>query len=492
MSKEPRLSEAKQRLLEMQKRGGVAPSASGASAGRHRRPEDPVPLSFSQEQVSRLDQTAGKLAPLHNESITIHRHGPCNVHALEKSLAEIIRRHEIWRTTFEVVQGQPVPVIHPVLATLKLPVDDLRTLPENERETAALNLATQDARQPFDLTQLPLFRARLLTLDDSEHRLYLTAHQIIVDGITVFDVFPFELTTLYESFAAGRPSPLPELQAQYADFACWQRGTLKGQFMENQLAYWQKQLAGDLPVLQWPNEVARPARQTYRGAMHPFKLTQELTESLRDLGRREGVTVFMILLSGLVTLLHKYTGQEDIIVGTLAPSGRKHAEFQRLIGYFLNPVPLRANLAGDPTFRSLLRQMREVTLGAISNDDLALDLIAERLRVKRDPSRNPFFTVALSLAPEVPPLPPGWKMTYMDVESGGARWDLYLEMSDRPDGMLGRAQYNPDLFSASAIVETLEDFRRLLKSAAADPARTVSSLSVGSVGDSPRDPSPRW
>ena len=195
----------------------------------------------------------------------------------------------------------------------------------------------------------PLFRARLVSLDDAEHRLYLTAHQSIVDGITVFDIFPSELTALYESFAEGKPSPLPPLESQYADFADWQRRSITGEAMEKQLAYWQGQLTGELPILRWPNNGARPPQQTFRGALHPFKLTQELTESLRDLGRREGATLFMILLAGLVALLHRYTRQEDIIVGTLAPSGRKQIEFQRLLGYFLNPVALRANLSGDPS-----------------------------------------------------------------------------------------------------------------------------------------------
>ncbi len=473
MPKEPRLSEAKQRLLEIQRRGGLTPAASEL---KRRARENPAPLSLAQEQVWRLDQTAGKLAPLHNESITIHRHGPCNLGGLERSLAEIVRRHEIWRTTFEEVAGQPVQIVHAAPATFKLPVADLRTLPESEREKKAVDLAAEDASKPFNLNRGPLFRAQLITLDDSEHRLYLTAHQSIVDGVTVFDIFPFELTTLYESFVAGKPSPLPELETQYADFACWQRRSLNGEAMEKQLTYWQKQLAGDLPILCWPNEGARPAYQTYRGAMHPFKLPPELTESLRDLGRREGATLFMILLAGLVALLHSYTRQEDIIVGTLAPSGRKQIECRRLIGYFLNPVALRANLSGDPAFRSLLSQMREATLGAISNDDVPLELIAERLQAKPDPSRNIFFTVALSVAPDVPQLPLGWSMTYMDVESGGARWDLYLEMSDRAEGMIGRAQYNPDLFTTLAITQTLEAFRLLLEKVAADPMQRMSSL----------------
>jgi len=466
----------------MQRRGDLISTPPAGNEPQRPPRESPVPLAFAQEQVWHLDQIAGKLAPLHNESITLHRHGPCDAGALERSLAEIVRRHEIWRTTFELANGEPVQMVHPAPITFKLPVVDLRTLPENEREKAALDLAAREARLGFDLDRWPLFRATLVTLDDAEHRLFLTAHQSIVDGITVFDLFPSELTALYESFAEGKPSPLPELEAQYADFACWQRRTIVGDELAKQLAYWEENLAGELPVLDWPNEFPRPAERTYRGAIHPFNLTEELTQSLRSLARRESVTLFMVLLSGLVALLHRYTRQPDIIVGTLAPSGRKQAAFQRLLGYFLNPVALRANLSGHPTFRSLLLQMRNATLGAISNDDVPLELIAGRLQVKPDPSRSVCFTVALSVAPDVPRLPAGWSMTYMDVESGGARWDLYLEMSDRADGMIGRAQYNPDLFSAAAINRTLEHLQRLLESAAADPSLPIVELATSPSG----------
>lgn len=466
MQKQSHLSEAKQRLLELQRRArGIAAAASTVSEMKCRAEEIPAPLSFEQEQVWRVDQTAGKLAPLHNESITIHRHGTCDPTLVERSLAEIIRRHEIWRTTFDVVEGRPVQVVHPP-TPFTLPVTDLRSLPRSEREKKAVDLATEDARQPFNLQQGPLLRARLITLDDAGHRLYLTAHQSIVDGITVFDLFPFELTTLYESFAAGKSSPLPELKTQCADYACWQRKSLISEPMENQLVYWEKQLVGELPILQWPKHGVRPEQQTFRGAMYPFQFSSELSQSLKEFGRREGATLFMILLAALVSLLHRYTSQDDIIVGTLAPSGRKQIEVQRCLGYFLNPVALRANLSGSPSFSSILRQMRDVTLGALSNDGVPLELIAERLNLKPDPGRHRFFTVAISIAPPVAQLPPGWSMTYMDVESGGARWDLYLELNDRAEGLLGRAQYNPDLFTPAAIAETVEDFRLLLKDVA--------------------------
>ena len=482
MQKETRLSEAKQRLLEIHRRGGlIRTAAAAAQLIRHAR-KNPAPLSLAQEQVWRLDQTAGKLASLHNESITIHRRGPCDPAVLERSLVEIIRRHEIWRTTFESVAGQPVQIVHPAPATFKLPIADLRSLPESRRWKTALDLASEDAKQSFDLSQGPLMRARLVTLDDAEHCLFVSAHQMIVDGITVFDIFPSELTSLYESLILGKPSPLPELKVQYGDFACWQRCILTGDVLENQLTYWRNQLAGDLPVLHWPLEAARPACQTYRGAIHPFQLNRQLTESLRNLGRREGVTLFMILLSTLMTLLHKYTSQQDLIVGTLAPSGRTRSEFQRLMGYFLNPVPLRANLSSDPRFSELLRRMREVTLDAISNSDVTLELVAERLRVKSEPSRSPFFTVALSIAPDVPQLPTGWSMTYMDVQSGGGRWDLYLEINGRAEGMIGRAQYNPDLFTTAKITQTLEDLRLLLERVASDAGEPISRLVDNTTG----------
>ncbi len=457
---DPRLSEAKRKLLELQMRRGATTAAS--EEFKIRSPELPIPLSLAQEQVWRLDQTAGKLAPLHNESITLHRHGPCDPAIVERCLAEIIRRHEIWRTTYKDVSGRPVQIIHPA-ASSNLPVSDLRHLSAADREQAAQNIADEDARQPFDLERGPLVRMRLITLEDNEHRHYLNAHQSVVDGITVFDIFPTEFTTIYESFAAGQPSPLPELELQFANFASWQRRRMTGEACERQLAYWQKQLAADLPPLAWPNNGTRPAQQTYRGAMHSFTFSSALSQSLKDLARREGSTLFVTLLSALTLLLHRYTKQDDIVIGTLSPSGRKQTEFQRLLGYFLNPVALRANLRGNPAFSALLRQMREVTFGAISHDDVTLDQIAERIQLKPDPSRHPFFTVAFSLAPDVAPLPSGWRMTYMDVESSGARWDLYIEMSDRAEGLLGRAQYNPDLFTAESTAQTIEDYRRLLE-----------------------------
>lgn len=457
MVDESRLSAAKKKLLELQKRGKLGESRSGSN---FRKSGEPSPVSFAQEQIWNLEQTAGKLAPLYNESITIHRHGHCDKAIVEASIAEIIRRHEIWRTTFEATDSHPIQVIHPAPAKFEIPYDDLRELPESERATAALTLATQDATHSFDLSRGPLLRFRLVTLSEIEHKLFLTAHQIIVDGITVFDVFPLELATLYEAYAAGKPSPLAEVSAQASDFASWQRTSFTEKEIGQQLDYWHNQFHDDVPVLQWPR--TRPLRQTYRGAIYPFSLSKQLTTSVRNVAREQGSTVFSVLLSTLAALLHKYTGQMQIVIGTLSPSGRKQVAFQKLPGYFLNPVPLKADLSRNPPFQKLLGQMRRVILEAITNDGVTLEMIAQRLRMKVDPARHPFFTIALSVAPEAVKLPGGWEMTYMDVESGGARWDLYVEMSDRVEGMLGRAQYNPDLFSPAEIEKFVEDFRKLL------------------------------
>jgi surfactin family lipopeptide synthetase A len=353
---------------------------------------------------------------------------------------------------------------------------DLSGVPGVNREAAALQLATEEARSPFDLQGGPLVRATLVTLSDHDHRLFLTMHQIIVDGISVYDIIPSELATLYEAFSTGRPSPLPELPVQFADFAVWQRHWLQGESLMKQVTYWRKQLAGNLSVLQWPADPPRPALQTYRGAIEPFALPKWLTETLRELSQREGVSLFVTLLAVFATLLYRYTGQDDIIVGTLAPTGRKRSEFQRLLGYFLNPVALRTDLSGNPTFRELLWKSQEVTLKALSHDDVPLEYVVQELKLNTDPSRHPLFQVVISLAPNMPDLPTGWDMTPMDVESGGARWDLYLELNDRPNGMIGRAQYNPDVFDKATIVTLLEDLQALLEAATSNPQRHLSEL----------------
>jgi hypothetical protein len=436
----------------------------------------PAPLSLTQEQIWLRARKSADLPPFYNDSIIIHRHGALDPIVLERSFTEIIRRHEVWRTTFDSVDGQPVQVIHPPPAAVLLPVVNLQEMPSLEREAEALRVATEDARKPFDLNKGPLVRAKLISLTEEEHWLTLTMHQSVTDGVTVNNVFPTELATLYEAFSAGRPSPLTDLPIQYADYAYWQRQWMQTGAFASQLAYWRDRLTPEPPALRWPADRPGSALSTYRGAICPFMIPNQLVQRLNAMSRGENVTLFMSLLAGLSAILYRYTDQEDMVLGTLAPSGRKRSEVQNLMGYFLNPVPLRMNLCGNPTFRELLRQVRDVVLGAIANDDVPCEYVLAEAGLSSNPNRHPLFEVVVSLAPATPDLGTGWSQTFMDVESGGARWGLYLELSERPNGLLGRAQYNPDVFEATTIGRTLQEWQVLLEAAASNPELRLSEL----------------
>ncbi len=469
------LSEEKRRLLERYLRGELARTPAKPGGIMRRPPGHVAPLSLTQQELWFRELRVPDIPPLYNECITLHMKGPLNVAVLEESFTEIVRRHEAWRTVFETVDGQPVQIIQRP-SKIRLPVLDVRKLGKAEREAEAVRRVAADAKLPFDLRRGPLLRPTLVRLDDAEYRLYVIAHQIILDGKSAYQIFPSELAALYKAFCAGRPSPLPELPVQCADFACWQRQWLQGDVLAEQVEYWRKQLPADLPALNWPNDKPRPAARTFRGAFHPFALPGPLTEALRKLSRRAGGTLFLTLLAGFAALLHIYTSQEDVVVGTLSSSGRKRMEVQALLGYFLNPVALRINFGKDCTFSELLRQARSVLSEAISHDDVPLEFLARKLKPNADRSRSPFFTVAMSLQPPAPDLDLDWSVTSMDVESGGASWDLYIAFIDRPSGMIGRAQYNPDLFELPAILAMLDDLRKVLENAASNPDHRISAL----------------
>ncbi|HZH40008.1 MAG TPA: condensation domain-containing protein [Gemmatimonadales bacterium] len=428
----------------------------------------PAPLSFGQEGIWRKAQSVSSRT-LYNETITIHRHGPLQVAALQRGLDEIVRRHEAWRTTFHGRDGDVVQRVEPWVP-VPIPVHDLRGLPEEKRLPEALRLAAEDARLPFDLTRGPLFRPRLVHLDDQEHKLFMAVHQILLDGVSVYRVLMPELAALYDAYAAGLPSPLPQLPIQVSDFAAWQRRWLSGEVLAQQLAYWEGQLAAPPEPLRWPADRSRPSEQTYGGAIHPFALPPELGAGLRALAGREGVTLFVTFLAAFTRLLHRYTGQTDLVIGTPSPAGRKRSEVQGLLGYFLNPVALRMDLSRGPTFRQLLAQGRQVVAEAVGHDDVPFERLVDRSCGAGDPSRHPLFTVAISQEPPLPDLGPAWDLTPMDVTSGGARWDLYLVLDDRKErGILGRVQYNPDIFEAQAIERFLADYRRVLEDAVGHP-----------------------
>ena len=471
------LSSAKRKLLDALLNGRAQTQSSSSSQVILRRdPGEPIPLSLAQEQIWLLSETTQATVPFYNESICIYRRGPLDRMVLERSFTEIIRRHEAWRTTFELVDGQPTAVVHAAPQVFPITVQDLRSTPAAQREEAALRLAREQAQKPFQLNMFPLLRLTLIHLQDDEYRLYVTMHQIIVDGLSVFKVLPMELATLYESFSRGGPSPLPELPIQYGDFACWQKKHVGEKILEEQLKYWEHQLSGELPVLSWPDDFPHPARRSFRGAIFPTVWPKQLAERLNAICQQESVTLFMVLLAGFASLLHRYTGQEDIIVGTLSPAGRERRELETILGYFLNPVPLRFNVSGGPSFHELLRQSREAISGAIANDDVPFHRIVQRIAPRPDSSRNPIFDSVISLAPKLPDLPTGWSQTFMDIESGGSRWGLYIELNERPEGLMIRAQYNPDLFEAATIRRMVKDFEMTLAITCAAPAQRVSEL----------------
>jgi hypothetical protein len=475
------LSESRRRLFDKYVRGDV-PKTSADPVRIVRRPSDrAVPLSLAQEQVWLRAQVAANLPPFYNESIMIHRDGPLDPQVLERSLTEIIRRHEIWRTTYDTLNGKPVQVVHSAPASVPLPVADLRALPVEHREAKAHRLATEDARMRFDLRQGPLVRAKLIALSDEKHRLALTMHQSVADGVTVNVIFPRELIALYEAFSAGRSSPLVDLPIQYADYAHWQRQRIDSGAWTSQLAYWREQFTPKPATLRWPSNRSNCAGPTYRGAIHAFTIPYRLMEELNALSRSEGVTLFMSLLSTFSALLHSYTGEKDIVVGTLSPSGRKRSEVQNLIGYFLNPLPLRMDLSGNPTIRELLGRVRTVVSGALANDDLPLEYLCTKLGLSSDPYRERLIDLVISLAPATGDLGASWSQTFMDVESGGSRWDLYLELGERAHGLIGRAQYNPDRFAAATITRTLQDWQVVLQRAASNPESRLSELILQSV-----------
>ena len=447
---------------------------SQAAIGR-RATGNVVPLSHGQEQIWLHSQLVTEVS-LYNEPITIYKAGTLDAAVLERALTEMVRRHEAWRTNFRVMDGQPVQVIGSPYE-VHVPVVDLRNIPGPQREPEALRLAVEDAQRPFDLTEGPLFRVLLIRVSDTDHRLYLTLHHIIFDGFSMYRVFLPELSALYEAFSHGKRSPLPELPVQFADFSLWQREWLvQSGSLSTQLAYWKKQLT-DLSMLQLPADRPRPAMQSFTGAIHPFALSQEVSQALKMLGRRSGTTLFMTLLAGLAVLLHRYSALDDVAIATVS-SARKHSELESLLGYFLNPVVLRNDLSGDPTFSETLHRVRNVSLDALSNDDAPFTQVVNELHPARTLSCNPLFQVLFTLEPPMPVDSNGWSvaLTQSQVDTKLVKFDLCLELDDAPSGIAGRFKYSTDLFEPPTIARMAGHLETLLRAVAANPNQSISRI----------------
>ncbi|HEY7167532.1 MAG TPA: non-ribosomal peptide synthase/polyketide synthase, partial [Candidatus Binatia bacterium] len=435
--------------------------------------QDPLPLSFAQQRLWFLDQLEPGRS-VYNIPEAVRIRGALDCKALEQSLNEIVRRHEVLRTTFSTVEGEPVQIIAPS-QKISLQRVDLSGHDETEREKEARRLAREEGGRPFDLSCGPLLRVTLIALAREDYVLLLSMHHIVSDGWSM-GVFYRELSVCYEAFTHGKPSPLTELPIQYADFALWQREWLRGEVFEAQLEYWRKQLA-NLSPLQLPTDRPRPALQTYRGRSQTFTLTRDLTNSLRALNRTEGVTLFMTLLAGFQVLLHRYSGQNDVAVGSPI-AGRNVHETEQLIGFFVNALVLRTDLSGDPSFSEVLRRVREVALEAYAHQDVPFENLVEALNPERNLSYSPLFQVMFVLqnAPANAANFDGLGVTPFRIGGETAKFDLTLSLREIGDGLTGYLEYSTDLFDDDTIARMIGHFRTILEGVVASPARPISRL----------------
>jgi amino acid adenylation domain-containing protein len=451
-----------------------------------------LPLSFAQQRLWFLDQLVPN-NPFYNVPAALRLTGSLNLRALQQTFNEIVRRHEALRTTLAVVSGQPVQRI---AAAFHLPINvvDLRNLPKESRQIEANRLTAEEAQRSFNLSTDLLLRVTLLQLDDAEYLLMLNMHHIVSDGWSI-GVLIQELGALYTAFASEKPSPLPALSIQYADFAKWQREWLQGEVLETQLAYWRQQLNG-ISMLNLPADRPRPAIQSYRGKRQFLQLSKQLSEALETLSQREGVTLFMTMLAAFKTLLYHYAQQEDIVVGSPI-ANRNRSEIEALIGFFVNSLVLRTDLSGNPTFRELLNRVKEVALGAYAHQDLPFEKLVEELHPDRALNQNPLFQVAFALqnAPgnrlELPEL----TLSPQQLDVGTARFDLEFHLWERSPnssgsnqspsnklwvdsslGISGMVIYSADLFDEATITRLIGHFQTLLESIVANPEQRIANL----------------
>ncbi|MDZ8262378.1 condensation domain-containing protein [Nostoc sp. ChiQUE01b] len=434
------------------------------------------PLSFPQQRLWLLEQLyPGSFT--YNEPAALRFVGDLNIAALEQSFVEIVRRHEVFRTTFPTVDGQPVQAIAPT-GSIKLPMVNLRDLPKVEQEALVQQLAQQEAQLPFDLTRESLLRVTLLHLGEKDNVVLVTTHHIVSDGWSM-GVFVRELAALYEAFCAGKPSPLPKLPIQYADFCVWQRHWLQGEVLEEKLTYWKRQLSTNLPVLQLPTVRPRETVITNQGATNSFVIPCNLSKNIQVLSRQEDVTLFMTLLAAFQILLQRYTNQDDIVVGTDV-ANRNQPETELLIGFFINLLVLRTYLGGNPTFRELLKQVRKITLEAYDHQDLPFEKLVEVLAPARNSSHTPLFQVLFVLqnTQRLVLEFPGLTLSQFVWGNNTARFDLSLFLTEIEQGIKGNWRYNSDLFDATTITRMSGHFEALLNSIVAQPDTRINNLEM--------------
>ena len=435
-----------------------------------------VPLSFGQERMWFLAQL-DPASPAYVVASALRLAGALDKAALAGALGEIVRRHEVLRTAYRSVNGKPHGFVLPA-APLGLPETSMASMPELELDRAVRVEAEAEGRRPFDLTVAPILRARLLELAPEDHVLLLTSHHIVSDAWTQ-GILNRELGALYEAFREGKPSPLAELPIQYSDFAAWQRAWFSGDVLTRQIGYWKAQLGGAPAALELPTDRPRPPVQSYRGAARAFALPRELSAAVRALARREGVTLYMIMLAAFDVLLHRYSGQDDIVVGTPV-AGRQRAETEQLVGLFLNTLVMRTRLSPDLTFKELLGRVKEVSLGAYAHQDMPFERLVQELQPEPDASRSPLFQVIFNLqnAPRHGVRMPGLKLRGAVAENATVKVDLVLIMGDTPDGLVGRLEYSTDLFDAATIGRLAHHLEVLVAGLVKDPQKRLREISA--------------
>ncbi len=431
-------------------------------------------LSFAQQRLWFIEQfEAG--SSLYNLPTVLRIKGKLDVALLSQTLNEIVQCHETLRTSFVSIENQPVPVIAPNL-TVTLPIIDLQELTAAEKEIEVQKFIANELQQPFDLAQAPLLRATLLRLSAAEHIAMFTMHHIVSDGWSM-EILVQEVGAVYAAFSNGQISPLSALPIQYADFAAWQRQWLTEEVLKSQTSYWQQQLAGAPELLELPTDHPRPAVQSFQGASHCFELDSALSTALKTLSQQAGTTLFMTLLAAFGTLLHRYTGSIDLVIGSPI-ANRNRPEIEGLIGFFVNTLVLRTDLAGNPSFAELLQRVREVSLGAYAHQDLPLEKVVEQLQPQRSLSYSPLFQVMFVLqnAQNSDLQLSGLTLESLEIEQKTAMFDLTLTMTETASGLMGAVEYSTDLFAAKTIYSLVEHFQILLRGIIANPQHRLSQL----------------
>ena len=433
-----------------------------------------LPLSFAQQRLWFMDQLQPD-SPFYNIPGAVRLIGKLNTEALEKSLSEVVRRHETLRTTFDDENGKPFVVIHEP-QPVKLPITDLSALPEAEKSAKLKELTLEENRKPFNLKQGPLFRGRLIKLNDEEHVVLFTMHHIISDGWSM-GIFMKEIAQAYAAFAQNQTPHLPELDIQYVDYAAWQQEWLQGEVLENELNFWKETLGMDPPVLELPFDRPRPPVQTFNGKTISMKLDADLTARLKRLSQEQGATLFMTLLAAFQTLLHRYSGQDEILVGSPI-ANRNRSEVENLIGFFVNNIVLKSDFYDNPEFSDLLRRVRENTLNAYAHQDVPFEQIVDALVTKREMSHSPLFQVMFVMQnlPQSKFELPGLTMRSAEEEAGTAKFDLSLVVTEAPDYLKFDFEFNTDLFDESTIVRMQRHLTNLLQAVTEDPDRPVDLI----------------